>query len=276
MFARGVRLVGCASSRSIRKAAIVLLVVTVLSAGLLAPLPALATDVDSYEPDDTYATATAIVVDVVQQHTIAPAEDVDWISFSVSAGETYWIQTASGTPAEDIDTVLELYDSDGTTYLDSDDDGGSGAYSLIQYTADANKTLYVSVSEFYGTNTGAYSIAVAAASDIYEPDDSFGAATSIAIDAVAQQHMIIPADDQDWVSFSVSADRTYRITTTSGTPANDFDVVVTLYDSNGTTELESSDQNWSTPDELIEYTATANKTVSCALKAISAKREPTH
>ena len=90
------------------------------------PATAFAAVADSFEPDDTYATASPIVVDAAaQQHTIFPEGDEDWVSFAVNAGQTYTIETASGTPAEDVDTVLYLYDSDGTTQIDSDDDDGT-------------------------------------------------------------------------------------------------------------------------------------------------------
>lgn len=259
-------LAGLGSRGGFRQTCTALLATAALCANLLIPSFALAAAADAYEPDNSYSTATPITVGAVaQQHTIAPAGDEDWVSFSVTAGETYTLRTASGTPAEDFDTVLDLYDSDGTTGIASDDDGGEGYYSRIEFTAEANETLYARVTGFDSGASGAYVLSAVLGSDLadaYEPDGSFGASKPITVNAEAQQHTIYPTDDEDWVSFSVTAGRIYRIITTSGVQLeDDVDVYVYLYDSDGTTQLEYRDENWASPDELIEYTATANKTV---------------
>lgn len=116
---------------------------------------------DVYEPDDTSGEANAIVVDgAAQQHTIDPSGDEDWVSFAVTAGWSYSIWTAEGTPADSMDTILGLYDSDGTTLLYEDDDGGEGVYSQIDFTAPASKTVYARVTGYAGTSTGAYALQV--------------------------------------------------------------------------------------------------------------------
>lgn len=123
--------------------------------GTLLSVPAPAT-ADSYEPDDTYATASPIVVDTIsQQHTIHVEGDEGWVSFAVAAGRAYVIQTAEGSPAESMDTFLyqdrpERAGVDwpshvnGLTVTGSNDDYG-GLYSRIDYTADADKTVYAMV-----------------------------------------------------------------------------------------------------------------------------------
>jgi len=237
---------------------------------LLMPLPAMATVADAYEPDDSYTTATPITVGAVaQQHTLAPEGDEDWVSFSVSAGEIYWIETAPGTPVEHADTILELYDSDGITLIDSDDDGGADLYSRIEYTSDTNETLYAKVIGF-SSATGTYSISVAVrvptSVDGYEPDDSYTTATPITVGAVSQQHTLAPEGDEDWISFSVSAGVAYRIKTASGIPAEDIGVSLGLYDSDGTTPLTGSG-NGIDPDEQVVYTATADTTLYAQVAA---------
>ena len=115
---------------------------------------------DAYEPDDSYTAATGILVgDAPQEHTIDPEGDVDWVSFTVGPGWVYTLETAPGSLGDEMDTVLYLYDSDGTTQIAWDDDGGSDGYSLIEYTSWTSKTVYAKVAG-YGGGTGAYSIAL--------------------------------------------------------------------------------------------------------------------
>ena len=71
---------------------------------------------------------------------------------------------------------------------------------------------------YYGYTTGAYALSVTKAvhGDAYEPDGSYPAATPITVGGPAQQHTILPEGDEDWVSFSVTAGRTYAIETAEG------------------------------------------------------------
>ncbi|GEM_PF-2249397 len=241
--------------------------VLLLSATATMPASAFAADPDAYEPDDSWGAATPITVDgSTQQHTIHPAGEEDWVSFSVSSGSTYTIETGEGTPSESMDTMLYLYDSDGTTQIDYDDDGGTGAYSLIEYTADVDKTVYACVTGYSTSTTGAYALGVALTGDsfdgdAFEPDDSYGTATLITVDDTAQQHTIYPADDEDWVSFAVSSGWTYTIETGEGTPSDAMDTELYLYDSDGTTQIDYDDDGGAGIYSLIEYTADADKTV---------------
>lgn len=133
------------------------LVITALD--VVAPRPAAAADADVYEPDDSAASARPFAVDgPAEQHTIAPdADDQDWVSFAVAAGATYLLETTGGSPDEAMDTVLRLYDADGSTSLAYDDDGGAGVYSRIEYSADASKTVFARVTGF---DSGAYALSV--------------------------------------------------------------------------------------------------------------------
>ncbi len=99
---------------------------------------------DSYEEDDTYTQASSITVNgSAQSHYLM---DPDFVSFSASSGNQYTIETfnlSAGT-----DTTLTLYDTDGTTFLIFDDDGGVGLASRIVWTAPASGTYYVMVDAF--------------------------------------------------------------------------------------------------------------------------------
>ena len=113
-------------------------VFAVLFGGTLAALAADA--VDPYEPDNTWATATAIATDgSLQTHRIDPASDVDWVKFTAQAGRPYRVTLDSNPTGDPIyDANLYLYDSDGTTVLDYDT---SYSDKSVDGTADANETL---------------------------------------------------------------------------------------------------------------------------------------
>ncbi|MEZ5125010.1 MAG: pre-peptidase C-terminal domain-containing protein [Thermoleophilia bacterium] len=138
--------------------------ILMLCAVALVPAEASATTADSFEPDGTYSSASTIGTSgIPQQHTIFPSQDEDWMSFTVDAGSIYAIETAQNTSSDTLDTVLELYDSNGTTLLASNDDNeGSSPYSRIDYTASASKTLYARVTGFAATSIGGYAFTVRA------------------------------------------------------------------------------------------------------------------
>ena len=242
------------------------LAVLLLCAAAIAPASAFAADPDSYEPDDSWDVATPITVDgSAQQHTIDWGGDEDWVSFSVSSGSTYRIRTGEGTPSASMDTRLYLYDPDGTTLIDYDDSSGISDYSLIEYTADADKTLYALVNGHW-SDTGAYALSVTSvevgdAGDPFEPDDSYDVATPITVGGGAQQHTVYPEGDEDWVSFSVSPGWAYTIETGEGAPSESMDTAMRLYDSDGTTQIRYDDDGGTDLYSLVEYTADADKTL---------------
>ncbi len=85
---------------------------------------------------------------------ISPAGDVDFFSFEATAGCLYTIETDG-----DMDTVLHLYASNGTTELAYDDDSGEGLLSVIEWRASSSGTLYVKVRGF-GDSTGSYTVSL--------------------------------------------------------------------------------------------------------------------
>ena len=102
---------------------------------------------DAYESDDTYTNAKTITVNgAVQHHTFHENGDEDWAKFTVTAGSAYTITTSNlGTSN---DTVLYLYDTDGTTMLTSNDDcsPGNPASCINNWTATSNGTYFIKVS----------------------------------------------------------------------------------------------------------------------------------
>lgn len=96
---------------------------------------------DTFEDDDTSAAAKTYTLGSIQAH-VHCSDDNDWVAFSAVGGTAYGILTSElGTKA---DTKLELYDTDGSTLLDSDIDGGYvGQSSLLSWTAPSSGTYYL-------------------------------------------------------------------------------------------------------------------------------------
>ena len=114
------------------------------------------TTVAESEANDDFSTANAMVVGDDYAGSIdAAGLDMDFASFAVLAGDLVHFETVTGGTLGD--TLLHLYDTDGTTLITSNDDGGSGLLSLIDHTFAASGTYFVRVTSF-GTNTGTYTM----------------------------------------------------------------------------------------------------------------------
>ena len=108
---------------------------------------------DAYEPDDDYSLANYIFVDGTEQtHNFHVPGDHDWLKFNATEGSSYIIETSElGT---DSDTYLYLYDTEGTTEIYHDDDGGVGLASKIIWKCSVSGTYYVTVRHYSSSAFG--------------------------------------------------------------------------------------------------------------------------
>jgi Tol biopolymer transport system component len=125
---------------------------------------------DTYEPDGTWSQAATIPVDgTIQDHTIDPAGDYDYVKFDAVIGHCYIIENGPPTaaPGQSFDMGLWLYASGGTPLIDFDDDSGPGSYSRIDWIALASGTVYVRTGFFEepGTLAQAYRLRVTDVTD---------------------------------------------------------------------------------------------------------------
>ena len=115
---------------------------------------------DSYEPDNDVFNATSVSFNTYMTGRILDSDsDQDWISFDVQAGEVFTITTYNlfnlTPPGEGkTDTVLTLYDTDGSTELVKSDDISwpSDLSSQIVYTATTSGTYYAMVAPYPNTS----------------------------------------------------------------------------------------------------------------------------
>ena len=103
---------------------------------------------DSFEPDNTDATAKPITLGTTQIHSIRPVGDVDWVKFVLSTPSAVVLETAPGAATGD--TEMWLYNSSLQLIRYSDDEG-TGAYSYINTCDVVNLpagTYYAKIGEF--------------------------------------------------------------------------------------------------------------------------------
>lgn len=225
---------------------------------------------DLLEPDNSTATAQPISVGQSQNHAFCTFGDVDWATFSAQAGTTYWIETRN--PESGVDTVLELYGSDGTTVLGSDDDGGDNQASRIKWVASSAGTYYLKVRRFSNKAdpTATYTLwlfsmsastpqpTTQACTDVHEPNNTWATAQVIPFtDYFFQQQRLCIPGDSDWFSWQAIAGTTYRISAIGVAPF--VDPVVEVYASDGTTLLMENDDAYSINAEVY-ITATVTGT----------------
>ena len=142
--------------------------------------------------------------------------DSHYYEFDAQRGRTYTIETYA-----EFDSYLELLDD--TEYrIDSDDDGGSGSSSMIQWTADYSGTHFIVVRGYDDDDEGSYELFLT----VPDPDDhggDFANATSINVGGRADGS--IGEGDEDYFVFDARRGNAYILETDAG-----FDTYIELYD----------------------------------------------
>jgi hypothetical protein len=141
---------------------VIALMAVMMVAGIALAKPVLEKPVTPYnangraaeaEPNDDYLTANPLVVGDDMTAAIDPAGEMDFFAFTATAGMEITFETLAGDIG---DTKMYLFDVDGVTQLDYDDDGGEGYYSLITYAFTADGTYFVQVIGYGATYEGTY------------------------------------------------------------------------------------------------------------------------
>jgi hypothetical protein len=222
---------------------------------------------DSSEEDDSYPKATLLALDTAQSHNVCPASDEDWFKFAAEKGRIYVVQTSD--LAADADTVLQLYDRDGTTLLGENDDHGYTRASRIVWEAPANSDYFVRVRHHNvaasGKNTS-YSLSVQQAvckPDEFETadaDNGSGDATMLTSSNAVQTHnfcadpLRTDLGDQDWLAFDAVKGGNYQIRTSN--LGDNSDTVLQLFDRDGSSSIQQNDDTGLGRSAGLSFTAT--------------------
>ena len=203
--------------------------------------------VDDHGNSANSATAAAVNAEILGE--INYAGDPDWFSFVAVADTSYTFSTILSTLD---DSLLALYDVDGSSLIDEDDDGGGNLASRIIWTAPTAGTYYLVVNGF-GSNAGRYGLKIS------EPDDHGDRAqdaTPLSInDSIAGE--IGNGTDVDWFGFEAVAGTTYTIATSLDTLNDSF---LTLYDPSGVMVIAEDDDGGGGLASRIVWTASESGT----------------
>lgn len=196
-------------------------------------------DPDPYEPDNSSTQCRWVTIDAIpttENHTLHTGTDQDWLKFTAVVGRVYTFQS-TGT----MDNMIYIYQSDGTTLVDSDDDDGDGNNFYLQFAPTTDGDYFVKIVP-YASSTGAYVLSyfTSAYPDTFEPDNSAFQYTSIAVTHLHnfQSHTIHSDTDMDWFRLYMSTGSVYHFMSTGET-----DVRVYLYDDAGSNVLASDDDS---------------------------------
>lgn len=103
------------------------------------------------EPNNTLATATPIDLSAgfLEIAALLPtSEDYDYYRFELTAPSNLALRTVEGILGGTPDTVIELFDGEGTSIGRDDDSGADPYFSLLTKTGLSAGTYYVKVSRF--------------------------------------------------------------------------------------------------------------------------------
>ena len=108
---------------------------------------------DTLEPNDNYDGASVAQTDgTLVNNLFDIVQDEDWFKFDAIAGTQYDIQTS--TLATGVDTALEIYDTDGVTLLESNDNSGGGNASSLIWQAPQDGLYFARVVQAAGSSFG--------------------------------------------------------------------------------------------------------------------------
>jgi photosystem II stability/assembly factor-like uncharacterized protein len=129
---------------------------------------------DTSEPDNSPTQARLLTIGALAQtHNFHTLGDVDWVTMTLQAGNSYMIATDELGPGRFADTVITLYAPDHTTIIAQNDDAaGNWPASRLFWRPLTSGTYYLKVQHFdtygYGYYT-AYSLSAVQARQIFLP-----------------------------------------------------------------------------------------------------------
>ncbi len=216
---------------------------------------------DEWDPiDNTWDGATLLgrVTENEQTHgphTLSGTDTQDWFQFTLEAGEEYEWYSSGG-----LDTAGEIVDSDGSTQLATDDDGGLDFNFSLRFRPERSGLFYLRVQQFDLSAEGTYFLHYKIRKpepqpgDAWDPaDDNFTSATDLGIPTTTAQdhgpHTLSTTDYYDWFQFSLSEAIVYEFASTG-----DFDTFGDLYKADGTTRVASDDDGGNSRNFMLTFT----------------------
>ncbi|MBN2798045.1 MAG: pre-peptidase C-terminal domain-containing protein [Deltaproteobacteria bacterium] len=224
-------------------------------------------DTTELEPNNSTSVADAIDLSdgiALACGVIGTAGDVD--TFSVALTDT-WVELtldieaeANGSP---LDSVLYLYDSDGVEIAQNDDANATENYDskLVMLLPEAG-TYYVQVRDFHGAGSADHVYELYALSepvcDHEEVEPNGDAGLADAFTAGESVCGVVDSwSDKDWFKFTVSADSFVDFDVEALSMGTGLQSQLTLYGTDGATELHQVEGDSTTDPFFTWYFATA-------------------
>ncbi|WP_440225219.1 proprotein convertase P-domain-containing protein [Dokdonella sp. MW10] len=169
------------------------------------------------EPNGTSATASPLTgTNLVVRATLFPNGDVDYYSFTGNAGDRVYAATmTSASAGSSTDSQLRLYDTDGTTVIEFDEDNGTFAAlssSIAGAVLPTTGTYYLRVNDFTAGTTSErpYELHVRVQSGTPTPEvegnDTPATANPLPANGwVSGARNPAAATEQDWYSLNLNA-----------------------------------------------------------------------
>jgi uncharacterized repeat protein (TIGR01451 family) len=169
------------------------------------------------EPNGTTATATPLVgTNLVVRANLFPNGDIDFYSFSATAGDKVYAATMTSFSAgSSTDSQITILASDGTTVLEFDDDNGSFAglsSSIAGTTIPSNGTYYIKINDFTAGTTSErpyelhFRLQSGAPTPEVESNDTPATANILPANGwVSGTRNPAAATEQDWYSLTLNA-----------------------------------------------------------------------
>lgn len=190
------------------------------------------------EPDGTMEQATDLSIEGDEiQRVMEYVEDYDYFRITMDRdlppNKALVIETSSS-----LDLTMTLLDENGNEIITNDDSGTDSNPMIMMPGLDAG-TRFVAVYPYDSDNLGDYTIRAyykEVIRDRYEDDNTMEKAGEIEINGAPQVRTFIPANEEDWVRFTVDEASDFIMKTTGA-----IDTKITLYDSSGEYIYEDDD-----------------------------------
>lgn len=117
-------------------------------------------DIADSIPGNATTTASLTVGGPTVNGVLDAVGDHDWYRVDLVAGQSYVLRTNATGGANDPDTFIRIFGTNGTTQLAENDDGGGGTYSSIRFTPTTSGTYYLDVGAFEDGEAGNYNVSV--------------------------------------------------------------------------------------------------------------------
>lgn len=207
---------------------------------------------DPYEPNNECTNAGDIPADGTKQtHLFQDPADVDWVKFTVRAGQSFALVTEE--LGQGINPLISLFTSCSQA-RGAAPAAVAQAPLRVEASAPEDQVYFARIVNQDPNRFGAdasYTISVLAADcagDEYEENDSFNQAKELLLDT-PQRHNTCPPGDRDWAKMALSADTIYVIETTDLGPEGD--TVLTLYNDQGQPLASNDDYGYVNASRIV-------------------------